>query len=375
MRAVIDRACATAERRNLGEHLHARSAHARGTLPRRAGLERRARQDAGLGQANDPVHRRRRADLSRNDQSRGGHRRRPGDRLSRRRRAARHGVHAVPSHGAVHRRQQPQPDHRGHARRRGRGWSIATAIASCPTTIRAASWPRATSSAGRSSRRWKDAASERLSRPDAPGSGRRCGRAFRASPRTCAEFGLDITRDWIPVRPGAHYMIGGVTVDLEGRTTLPGLVGGRRSDLERPARRESAGLEQPAGRAGLRRACRSGRVARGRQDRRRLSRLAAGESPLDRARQRAVGPGRHPQLAQEPDVAQRRRAPRRRAAGGSGREHRPLVRLRACRGSLPTPHGWELQNMLTVARIMIEAALSREENARRPPAHRFPRAG
>ena len=27
----------------------------------------------------------------------------------------------------------------------------------------------------------------------------------------------------IPVRPGAHYMIGGVTVDLEGRTTVPGL--------------------------------------------------------------------------------------------------------------------------------------------------------
>ena len=36
-------------------------------------------------------------------------------------------------------------------------------------------------------------------------------------------FGLDITRDQIPVRPGAHYMIGGVTVDADGRTTLPGL--------------------------------------------------------------------------------------------------------------------------------------------------------
>ncbi|MGO8691536.1 MAG: L-aspartate oxidase [Thermoguttaceae bacterium] len=39
----------------------------------------------------------------------------------------------------------------------------------------------------------------------------------------CAEFGLDITRDRIPVRPGAHYMMGGVTVDAEGRSTLPGL--------------------------------------------------------------------------------------------------------------------------------------------------------
>ena len=39
----------------------------------------------------------------------------------------------------------------------------------------------------------------------------------------CSEFGLDLTTDRIPVRPGAHYMIGGVTVDLVGRTTLPGL--------------------------------------------------------------------------------------------------------------------------------------------------------
>ena len=39
----------------------------------------------------------------------------------------------------------------------------------------------------------------------------------------CADFGLDVTCDQIPVRPGAHYMIGGVTVDGQGRTTLPGL--------------------------------------------------------------------------------------------------------------------------------------------------------
>ena len=41
--------------------------------------------------------------------------------------------------------------------------------------------------------------------------------------RTCARFGLDISRDRIPVRPGAHYMIGGVTTDADGASTLPGL--------------------------------------------------------------------------------------------------------------------------------------------------------
>jgi L-aspartate oxidase len=40
---------------------------------------------------------------------------------------------------------------------------------------------------------------------------------------TCAEFGIDITRDPIPVAPAAHYFMGGVAVDLDARTTVPGL--------------------------------------------------------------------------------------------------------------------------------------------------------
>jgi len=46
---------------------------------------------------------------------------------------------------------------------------------------------------------------------------------FPGIAEVCAKFGLDITTDRIPVRPGAHYMVGGVTVDRQGRTTLPGL--------------------------------------------------------------------------------------------------------------------------------------------------------
>jgi L-aspartate oxidase len=48
-------------------------------------------------------------------------------------------------------------------------------------------------------------------------------RQFPGIDRLCRNFDLDITRDPIPVCPGAHYMIGGVTIDLSGRTTLPGL--------------------------------------------------------------------------------------------------------------------------------------------------------
>ncbi len=41
--------------------------------------------------------------------------------------------------------------------------------------------------------------------------------------RLCEEFDIDITRQGIPVRPAAHYMIGGVVVDADARTPMPGL--------------------------------------------------------------------------------------------------------------------------------------------------------
>jgi len=40
---------------------------------------------------------------------------------------------------------------------------------------------------------------------------------------TCLKHNVDITIDLIPIRPAAHYLMGGVRTDLEGRTSLPGL--------------------------------------------------------------------------------------------------------------------------------------------------------
>ncbi|HUU14110.1 MAG TPA: L-aspartate oxidase, partial [Terriglobia bacterium] len=40
---------------------------------------------------------------------------------------------------------------------------------------------------------------------------------------TCMEYNIDITTDLVPVRPAAHYAMGGVATDLNGATTLRGL--------------------------------------------------------------------------------------------------------------------------------------------------------
>ena len=41
--------------------------------------------------------------------------------------------------------------------------------------------------------------------------------------KLCASFGINITRQLIPVHPSAHYMIGGVKVDQNGRTSMKNL--------------------------------------------------------------------------------------------------------------------------------------------------------
>ncbi len=38
-----------------------------------------------------------------------------------------------------------------------------------------------------------------------------------------AQYGLELSRDLIPVRPAAHYLMGGVRTDVDGRTSLPRL--------------------------------------------------------------------------------------------------------------------------------------------------------
>lgn len=59
---------------------------------------------------------------------------------------------------------------------------------------------------------------------DATGFGEtRWQQQFPAILAMCRERGIDPVSEPIPVRPGAHYLCGGIAADLDGRTSLPGL--------------------------------------------------------------------------------------------------------------------------------------------------------
>ena len=60
---------------------------------------------------------------------------------------------------------------------------------------------------------------------------------------TAPRPGFDPAREPVPVSPASHYLMGGVATDLEGRSTLPRPLRGRRVRLHRSARRQPARLE------------------------------------------------------------------------------------------------------------------------------------
>ncbi len=175
----------------------------------------------------------------------------------------------------------------------------------------------------------------------------------------CSEFGLDLTTDRIPVRPGAHYMIGGVTVDLEGRTTLPGLW--------------AAGEVTSSGLHGANRLASNSlleSLVYGAHTGREASRAAL--EITDDFRALPLENNRTDDGTEELDLWDIRNSLKSLMwrAAGVRRDGEQLAEAAGdidhwCRYVLGRqfrdPSGWELQNMLLVARIMIAAAIEREE--------------
>jgi L-aspartate oxidase len=176
----------------------------------------------------------------------------------------------------------------------------------------------------------------------------------------CAKFGIDIATDHIPVRPGAHYMIGGVTVDLAGRTSVPHLWAAGEvtsSGLHGANRLASNSLLE-----GLVYGVHAGEGAS------RAALEAADDfRPLPLVNPPVEKSGEELDLS---DIANSLKSLMGRAAGVRRRREELADALEAIEGwsSYVLPRqfaelrGWELQNMLLVARLMVEAALAREES-------------
>jgi L-aspartate oxidase len=175
----------------------------------------------------------------------------------------------------------------------------------------------------------------------------------------CAKFNLDITRDRIPVRPGAHYMMGGVTVDLEGRTTVPGLwaAGEVTSTGLHGANRLASNSLSEAMVYGAHAGQGASQGAATTNDTFHAPSL---ENPRS-------APGR--QLLDVGDIRNALKALMWRSMGvrrdADGLREAEENIEQWCRYVLAQqfsrPSGWELQNMLSIARFMIRAARRREE--------------
>lgn len=179
--------------------------------------------------------------------------------------------------------------------------------------------------------------------------------------QVCAKFGLDLARDRIPVRPGAHYMIGGITLTLDSESTLPGLLGAGEvtaSGLHGANRLGSNSLLE-----GLVFGLRAGRLASQRaleikdtfqalplvsdwtqpetDDELNLTDI---ENSLNSLMWRNVGIRRDEQGLTQ-------------AAGQLEFWDRYVSRR-----EFAQPKGWELQNQLLIARLMVAAAIERRES-------------
>lgn len=175
----------------------------------------------------------------------------------------------------------------------------------------------------------------------------------------CSRFDIDVSHDLIPVRPAAHYMIGGVRVSREGASSVPrlwacgevactGLHGANR--LGSNSLLEGLVVGYHAGDA--------------------AGRAAASEPGEAEHRRLKVAQKTGPEDIDVNDVTNSLRATAWRSLGIERNRFRIEESIELMRfwgryvysREFRTAPGWELQNMLLVGRLLGEAALAREES-------------
>lgn len=184
---------------------------------------------------------------------------------------------------------------------------------------------------------------------------------FPGISRTCAFFGIDIAKDPVPVRPGAHYQVGGLLADLDGRTSVPGLWAAGEcasSGLHGANRMGSNSLLEGLVlglRAGAAAALETGGADRVQQAVRR-SREMPKPPPGVRVNLEDL-------IYSLKALMWRQMGVEREQTGLADALAKIAFWSRAVEDLGPSePRAWELLNMLTVARLMTIGALAREES-------------
>ena len=183
---------------------------------------------------------------------------------------------------------------------------------------------------------------------------------FPTIARVCRQFELDIAQDLIPVRPSAHYMIGGMRIDLGGATSLGRLFACGEctaSGLHGANRLGSNSLLE-----GLVLGCRAGEAA---------GRAAARDpqhmSPTDIQSTLAPADGDSLDLGDVSNALKSlmwRRVGIERARDGliEAEQNIDFWSSYVMVKEFHFRSGWELQNMLTVSRLVASAARQRHES-------------
>lgn len=177
---------------------------------------------------------------------------------------------------------------------------------------------------------------------------------------TCSSFGIDIKKDLIPVRPTAHYMIGGIKIDTNGSTNIRNLYACGEtacSGLHGANRLASNSLLE-----GLVFGCRTG--------------YSAGKSMKDGEKTKAI-----PEIksildygnSKELDIEDLKASLKNLMSRCVGIERDEKTLLEAeekidfwssyvMKKEFSNSQGWELQNMLLIAKLVQKAALIRKES-------------
>jgi L-aspartate oxidase len=194
---------------------------------------------------------------------------------------------------------------------------------------------------------------------------------FPAIWQACMDAGFDLSKDLVPVAPAAHYQIGGVRIDIDGRTSLRGLFASgevTESGLHGANRLASNSLLE--GLVFSRRIARALEKERQKEQGEAQEREASGSGP-PRIESRATAPGPggawdvhhldHVRFSLQ--AAMSTHAGMTRSDAGLAEAEEETARFaEVLDADMTSIGGMELQNLVTVATLVVHAARARTES-------------